>query len=146
MPGDVNRYDPAHRLDVYRLMADTARGALMNGRPVLLDATFLQPEQRAIAARLAKESGVALLFVEVVADAAVAERRITERAEMGDPARSEATLDVLRQQRRELAEHPVELPDEASLVRLDTTAVGPVSLDAVVLWLHERHMLLPALP
>ena len=146
MPDDADRYDPARRLDIYRLMAERAHVELTNGRPVVLDATFLQPEQRKIATQLANDSGVPLQFVEVVADTDVAERRIVERAKQGDPARSEATLDVLRQQRRELSEHPVGLPEGASLVRVDTSTDGPVSLDVVLSWLHQQQLLLPTLP
>ena len=147
IPGDADRYDPARRLEIYERLIEEARIELARHRPVVLDGTFLSDEQRRLASRLADETGAPLVFADVVADAAVTERRIIDRAaSVGPEAASEATIDVQRAQRRELERRPVSLPKKAAHLAFDTTADGPVSLDRLFEWLYERGLTASRLP
>jgi hypothetical protein len=88
-----------------------------------------------------------LVFAEVVADAAVTERRIIDRAAGGGSANgSEATIDVLRAQRQELEQHPISLPANAGHLVINTTCDGPVSLDPLFDWLHRLDLIKTRLP
>ena len=147
IPDDADRYDPARRLEIYERLVALARIELAQHRPVVLDGTFLSDGQRILAARLADESGAPLVFAEVVADAAVTERRIIDRAAgIGSANASEATIAVLRAQRRELEQRPVSLPKNADHLTFSTAADGPVPLDPLFDWLHARDLIKTRLP
>jgi aminoglycoside phosphotransferase family enzyme/predicted kinase len=147
IPDAADRYDPARRLEIYERLIEQARTELARNRPVVLDGTFLNDEQRLLASHLATETGASLGFVEVVADSDVTERRIIARAaETGSANASEATIDVLRAQRQEVEQHPVSLPANAAHLTIDTTSDGPVSLDPLFDWLNARGLIRSRLP
>ena len=91
-------YSPDVSRDVYRRIDDKARRALRAGHSVVLDATFASAQERAAAARIAFETGVAFdgLFLEAPleirlarladrrADASDADARVA-RAQRADP-------------------------------------------------------------
>ncbi|MEZ5356028.1 MAG: AAA family ATPase [Bryobacteraceae bacterium] len=85
----------------YREMISRARRLLQQGRGVVLDATFLQPEFRRLAMAAAADEGALWRFVECRLDAATVRRRMAERATQGD-SESDATFEI-HQRQRELA-------------------------------------------
>jgi predicted kinase len=85
----------AHRATYERLMAEAA-GALEAGCPVVLDAVFAEPRDRASAEALARDQGVPFTGIWLEAPTALLEQRI--RARRGDA--SDATIAVLREQAR----------------------------------------------
>nr|WP_156920289.1 bifunctional aminoglycoside phosphotransferase/ATP-binding protein [Segniliparus rugosus] len=85
-------YAPEAAAKVYRTMLDRARGALAGGASVVLDASWVQAEQRELAARLAEESSAALVELRCVAPQDVAWRRIAARRQ----SRSDATAEIAR--------------------------------------------------
>lgn len=127
-----DRYDPANRLAVYRLMIERARALLAAGRPVILDGAFLRAEERELAARLAMELATPLYFVHVVAEPDVVEQRIRSRAEQPGQTTSEATIEVLRAQRAGAEAAPVSWPSPGAVVTIDTTSDTPASLDSLL--------------
>ncbi|MEZ5920706.1 MAG: AAA family ATPase [Parvularculaceae bacterium] len=78
----------------YRLMEKGAARALGGGVPVILDATFLDAESRASAARLAKRMGVPFAGFQLVVEPGELRRRVASRR--GDA--SDADVAVLERQ------------------------------------------------
>ncbi|CAN5554106.1 AAA family ATPase [soil metagenome] len=136
-----DRYDPANRLAIYNLMIERARELISSGSPVVLDGAFLREEERELAANLAKESGVPIVFANVVAADEVIERRIRARAEQPGSNASEATIDVLRAQRTEATASAPNWPEAASVITIDTTSDSPASLDPLFSRLTELGLL-----
>lgn len=120
----------------YARLAELAEESIAAGRPVILDATFLDGGQRAAAAAIAREHDAPFLLVETVCDEAVLERRLEERAARGDDP-SDADVEVMRRQRRMLAERPPGVPDGALVATIDTTPAGYVDLDPALLVLRD---------
>jgi aminoglycoside phosphotransferase family enzyme/predicted kinase len=143
MPTSPDRYDPANRLAVYRLMMERARSLLAVGKPVVLDGAFLRGEERDLAAELAHETGAPLLFAHVVADGEVTERRIRARAAHPGSTASEATIEVLHAQRAEAAASPATWPAPGTVVTIDTTNDEPASLDPLLIQLATLGLLSP---
>jgi hypothetical protein len=127
-----DRYDPANRLAIYNLMMERARQPILAGNPVILDGAFLREEERILAAKLAMETEVPLIFVRVVAEEKVIEQRIRARAEEPRNSASEATIEVLRAQRAEAATSAPGWPESVSVVTIDTTSDSPASLDLIL--------------
>jgi predicted kinase len=112
----------------YERLVELGREAIGMGRPVVLDATFLDSRWREAVAAMAREAGVPLLLVETVTDAEVLERRLAARSREGaDP--SDADVAVMREQRAALAAAPVAVPPGARIATVDTTPEGYVDLD-----------------
>jgi hypothetical protein len=87
-------YTPETTSQVYAELLDRARTALESGDSVVLDASWLAPEQRESARLLARETSSALHELCCVVDLPEARRRIRARAaRRADP--SDATPDVL---------------------------------------------------
>jgi predicted kinase len=83
----------------YQRLHDCARAALLGGRHVIVDATFLEPRRRAPFIALAGSLGCRLLIASCHAEADELRRRVAARSAQGnDP--SEATVDVLEDQLR----------------------------------------------
>jgi predicted kinase len=137
-----NRYAPEERLANYHHLIGRARDLLSDGSPVVLDGAFLRDEERVLAAELAHDAGVPLLFVDVAADPEVVNRRIQARSR-GAPADhgSEATQDVLDAQRQAAAPNPPRWPDGTAAVSIDTSADAPASLDPLFRVLSERELI-----
>lgn len=79
---------------VYAALCDGAAAALAAGRPVIADAVFAAPEERAAIAAVAADAGVAFHGLWLEASAGLLEARIAARS--GDA--SDATVAVLRRQ------------------------------------------------
>ncbi len=90
-------YSPQRRQQMYRHLLELADSILGYGYPVVVDATFLKREQRAMFHALARQRGVPFAILDFQAPPELLRRRIVQRqAEGVDP--SEATLDVLEKQ------------------------------------------------
>lgn len=87
-------YAPDAYARTYDVMMDNALAALKAGRAVVLDASFIDPDLRARAERLAATAGVPFRPAWLDAPAAVLEARVKGRS--GDA--SDATVEVLREQ------------------------------------------------
>ncbi len=83
--------------EVYALLRDKAGTILDAGHNVILDAAFLESEQRRRAIRLARIRGCPVILLRIDAPQEVLRERIRARAESAGDA-SEARLDVLRYQ------------------------------------------------
>jgi predicted kinase len=87
---DDPTYSRAEKERVYEAMLERAREALVDGRPVVLDATFERSARRDDAAALADEVGADLTLVRVVCAEEVARRRIRDRGD--DPSEADVSV------------------------------------------------------
>lgn len=93
-PLSRDHYAPEAYARTYDVMMDNARALLRAGRAVVLDASFIDPQLRARAERLAADAGVPFRPAWLDAPAEVLEARVASRS--GDA--SDATVEVLREQ------------------------------------------------
>lgn len=92
-------YTAEQTAKTYQRLADLASVVLQAGYTVIVDATFLQRQYRDLFRALADQKRVPFVILECQAADAEIERRIKLREVQGrDP--SEATLDVLQEQRK----------------------------------------------
>jgi aminoglycoside phosphotransferase family enzyme/predicted kinase len=103
----------------YEALAAHARTILACGYPAIVDATFLEHGHRRRFLELARELRVPFVILSLQAPAAVLETRIETRQTQATDA-SEATVEVLRQQREKLEELSNE--ERESALVLDGTA------------------------
>jgi uncharacterized protein len=91
-------YSPEWTRQTYEELLHIGAETLASGRPVILDASFLDPTWRVRATTLGQNLGVPVLVVETVADPEIAESRIRARAACGASA-SDASVEIYRRQR-----------------------------------------------
>jgi aminoglycoside phosphotransferase family enzyme/predicted kinase len=94
-------YSPAAVSRTYDELASHAHTILTCGYPAIVDATFLKRAYRARFVALARELGVPFAILSLDVPTEVLEARVAERQARATDA-SEATVDVLRDQRAEL--------------------------------------------
>ncbi len=129
----------------YDRLLDLATETLAAGKPVVLDATFLEGEYRERAAQVAAAAGVPFVLVETICDEDVVAERITRRAERGD-AVSDATLAIYQAQRERLQSAPPPIPAGTLAFQIDTTRDDPTRLDPIFAGLERAGVLQPRLP
>lgn len=95
---DAGIYDAASSRDVYQHLVRKAKTGLDARHNVILDATFLQAEERDEAFEMADSCGYTALIVDVRAPLALMRERVQRRQGSANDA-SEAGLDVLDHQR-----------------------------------------------
>jgi hypothetical protein len=78
-PIDSGIYSPGMTERTYGALLDAARPWLERGKPVILDASYLQRSHRAAALQLAKETDARFLALECEADEALIRERLSER-------------------------------------------------------------------
>jgi len=88
-----DRYAPESRAAVYEELLRSARERLEEGESVILDASWISAEERAIAAQLAEDSHTELLAICCRCDDLIGADRIKQRLARGDDV-SEATVAV----------------------------------------------------
>jgi hypothetical protein len=103
----------------YEALAAHARTILECGYPAMVDATFLEHDHRHRFLELARELRVPFVILSLAAPAAVLETRIEARQAQATDA-SEATVEVLRQQRENMDELSSE--EREAVLELDGTA------------------------
>lgn len=91
-------YAPEWTRQTYEELLRIGGETVASGRPVILDASFLDHAWRVRATTLGQNLGVPVFVVETVADPEIAEWRILARAERGGSA-SDASVDIYRHQR-----------------------------------------------
>lgn len=94
---ETAQYTAFRRAEVYRALRERARGYLAQGRHVLLDATFLAPQEREAAAWLARDNDAEFWILECQAPDTLIRQRLQARTT--DPNASDADLQVYEQQR-----------------------------------------------
>lgn len=91
-------YSSSATEQTYQRLHQLAHDLLLQGYPVVLDATYLKHEQRRAAANVAEETGVPFLIIDCQAPDEVLLARMAKRREAGqDP--SDATQEVLQAQK-----------------------------------------------
>ena len=128
----------------YQRLFARAKETLRAGRPLVLDASFLDERWREYAGGLASAASVPFLLVETVCDEQVAAERIAARVARGDSA-SDADLAIYAHQRRMLATAPVAVPRGAIAVRVDTSIGAGNRVDPVFAALQGAEVLRPHL-
>ena len=88
-----DRYAPGSRAAVYDELLRSARESLEEGKSVILDASWISAEERALAAQLAEDSHTELLAICCRCDDPIGADRIKQRLARGDDV-SEATVAV----------------------------------------------------
>jgi aminoglycoside phosphotransferase family enzyme/predicted kinase len=94
---EQNIYSSKHTQQTYQTLADFAATILHAGFSVLVDATFLKLDQRALFQKLAANQNVEFFILDFQATKEELSRRILQRQQLGNDF-SEATLAVLQQQ------------------------------------------------
>ncbi len=88
-----DRYAPGPRAAVYEELLTSARERLEEGESVILDATWISIQERALAARLAEDAKAELVALCCICDDSIGGDRIRQRLARGDDV-SEATVAV----------------------------------------------------
>ena len=101
--GRDERYSAVRKQGVYFYLAEQTELLLQAGWSVLVDATFLQRENRGLFRELAARVGVPFRILHFEASREVLEQRVADRARSGKDA-SEAGVDVLHTQLSEYVE------------------------------------------
>ena len=112
-------YTPRAIVRTYESLAAHARTIMDSGYPAIVDATFLKREHRARFLSVARELGQPFVILSMRAPEQVLEARIAERRNEAIDA-SEATVDVLRTQLRELEAFTDE--EQEAVVEVDSGA------------------------
>ena len=113
-----NKYSPEHSKQIYQTLADFAADILFAGFSVIVDATFLKLEQRALFQTLANTQNVAFFILEFQATEEELSHRIIQRQQLGQDA-SEATLDVLQQQLK--IAQPLTLAEQNNVIHVNNS-------------------------
>ncbi len=128
-PIDAGAYSPDVSARTYGALLDEAGVWLERDKPVILDASYLQREQRQAALRLAHETNAGFLALECVADESLIRERLSER-EGEERVVSDGRWEVYQaqQERRE----PVDELSHSSHVVVETARALVEQIDAVV--------------
>jgi hypothetical protein len=121
----------------YRALAGRARAIVECGYPAIVDATFLKHHHRLHFLELARELGAAFVIVSLEAPEALLEARVVQRQASKSDA-SEATLEVLRQQRESM--HALDAEEQKVAITVSSED------DADVTALTRRILRTPAAP
>jgi predicted kinase len=146
-------YTPARNLQTYARLLKCAESCLLGGVSVIVDAAFLNADDRDRFRSLAERCGVSFVILSCIADKAEMARRIESRAQ-GNADPSEATIAVLENQLKGFV--PLRADELAHVIRVDTMQSDPqraafATLQArevnlgvrQVAWLQRRDRVLP---
>jgi predicted kinase len=138
-------YSPDWTERTYAEMRGRANAVLGEGRPVLLDATFLDSGHRQRAAGLALRYGVPFVLLETVADEDAVIRWLEARSSRGDSV-SDAGVAIYRQQLERFDAAPPVVPDGSVHIVVDTTTTDIAVLDPVLAELEHAGILRAEIP
>jgi uncharacterized protein len=138
-------YRPEWTGATYDRLFVLAEASLRDGAPVVLDAAFLDTEERAGAAVVAARANVQLVLVETVCDEDTVAARLAARAVQGRSP-SDATLSIFRQQQASVKAVSPQVPDGALAIQIDTTSGTVGILDAVFAGLVNASIIAPVVP
>ena len=136
----TGRYSDEARGAVYAELTAAAERYLQDGRVAVLDATFIQRDQRQPVVDLARRLGAGLVLIECVAPESLVEKRQRERQSQ-DWTRSEGRWEVYLAQKQSY-EPPEEVP-KTNRLTVDTSTSLAEQLTAVTTRLSRPA---PALP
>ena len=115
-------YSQEANLGTYERIAALAHGAIADGYPVIVDATFLEREQRAAFRALAERARVPFAIVACEAPEAVLRERLAIRARGGrDASEADAAVLALQLEHRD----PLGSEERAHAIVIDTTLPDP---------------------
>ena len=103
----------------YQRLRDRARDLLTANMDIIIDATFLKQEQRALFIELAHNSRAAIIILQCHADDQVLRDRISQRKQEGADA-SEANQAVLKYQQE--STEPLTTAEQALAISIDTSS------------------------
>jgi aminoglycoside phosphotransferase family enzyme/predicted kinase len=138
-------YGPEWTERTYRRLMELASDTLGQGTFVVLDASFLEPAHRQLAAEAATRAGVTPLFVQTTCNEDIVAKRIAARQASGQSL-SDATLDIHRRQRATVSAHQAAMPEGVIHINIDTSSQGPIDLDPFFSELDAAGMLAPRIP
>jgi aminoglycoside phosphotransferase family enzyme/predicted kinase len=138
-------YRPELTRATYDQLFALAEDRLAMGEPVVLDATFLDPDQRAAAAAAASRHNVPLVLVETTCDEATVATRLAARTKHGQ-AVSDASFATYLRQRAAITASPPSVPPGAMHIRSDTEGPLPISLEGVWAALARQELVQPNVP
>ena len=119
---DRDLYTPARNRQTYARLLKSAESCLSGGVSAIVDAAFLNAEDRERFRSLAERSGASFVILSCIADKAEMTRRIASRAQ-GNADPSEATTAVLENQLRGLV--PLRADELTHVIRVDTLQPNP---------------------
>ena len=125
---DSDIYSPEFSQRTYQALFDEARDLLKSGRSVIVDASFRTKSERAIAVRIAEETGSPLLFALCTADDETIRQRLTDRETRGTGA-SDGRWEIYQAQKDHF-EPPNELVP--NVIELRTGEISPVVLSGIL--------------
>jgi len=126
-------YAPDFTERTYVEILERARPLLLDGRSVILDASFIRRSHRKAALRLARETGAQFACVQLDIPAKTVRRRLVARLRRGaDP--SDARWETYVAQKRRF-QRPSEVPTER--VRIATISRRDASANQIVKWLRR---------
>ncbi len=138
-------YRPEWTHATYDRLFALAEESLGAGIPVVLDATFLDTEQRAGAAAAAAGSNAQLVLVETICDENTVAARLAARTVQGQSP-SDATLSTVRHQLASVRAALPQVPAGALATQVDTATADPGMLDVVFVALEKKGIVLPIVP
>ncbi|MCC6675487.1 MAG: AAA family ATPase, partial [Thermomicrobiales bacterium] len=112
----------------YDRLLELANRTLDQGRSAIVDATFLDNEQRERFVAAARERDLPAVIVWTELDDETARIRIEQRARARNSP-SDATVAIRQRQQEQLRQSPLRIPDGAMDITIDTSRNGPASLD-----------------
>jgi aminoglycoside phosphotransferase family enzyme/predicted kinase len=115
-------YIPARNRQTYARLLKCAQSCLLGGVSVIVDAEFLNADDRDRFRSLAERCGASFVILSCIADKAEMARRIASRAQ-GNADPSEATIAVLENQLKGFV--PLGADELAHVIRLDTLQSDP---------------------
>jgi hypothetical protein len=137
---ESDRYTPARNRQTYARLLKCAESCLSGGVSVIVDAAFLNADDREHFRSLAERRGALFVILSCVADKAEMARRIARRArEDSDP--SEATLGVLENQLQCFV--PLRADEQAHVIRVDTLQPNPQRAAFATLQAREVNLRVP---
>jgi aminoglycoside phosphotransferase family enzyme/predicted kinase len=115
-------YTPARNRQTYARLLKCAESCLLGGVSVIVDAAFLNADDRERFRSLAERCGASFVILSCIADKAEMAHRIASRAQ-GNADPSEATVDVLEKQLQGFV--PLRTDELAHVIRVDTLQPNP---------------------
>ena len=115
-------YTPAHNRQTYARLLKCAESCLLGGVSVIVDAAFLNGDDRERFKSLADRCGASFVILSCIADKAEMARRIARRA-IGNADPSEATVAILENQLQGFV--PLRADELAHVIRVDTLQPNP---------------------
>jgi hypothetical protein len=130
-------HTPARNRQTYTRLLKCAESCLLGGVSVIVDAAFLNADDRERFRSLAERSGAAFVILSCIADKAEMARRIGSRAQ-GNADPSEATIAVLENQLQGFV--PLRADELAHVIRVDTLQPDPQRAAFAILQAREVNL------